>query len=589
MAKKTQKRRRKNAQLQTDSSGGIDYGLIGLGGLLRTYRLQVPKYQRDYAWDDQNVIDLLDDLAGAVEKGEARHFLGSIVLTRLGPEDLEIVDGQQRLATAFMVLCAVRDYFSSQRDTTRAESVSNKYIVTSDLKTKRVVPRLQLNATDDPFFQDHVVDRPTGTKQPIKPSKTSHQRIIDAFKRVSDRVKKIAEVAGSAANDALIKWVEFVDNGAAAIRVIVPDHATAFTIFETLNDRGIALAISDLLKNFLFAAAEDSIDQAQAYWLKMSGILEAMAEKDAHASFLRHFWSSYHGLTREREIFKRAKGQVKNKKDALRLCDDLARNARIYAALASPEHAYWKKATPEAKDHIASLSVLRMTQVRPLLLAVCDTFTQNEVLKALRVLVAASVRILVSQSRGGTIEKLYAELALLIRENKIRNATALLTELTKKVPTNAEFLDEFRNVRVSKDYLARFYLRQLERYSNGSLGGLVVSESTADITLEHILPETLTPQWALFDDDTHASNINRIGNLCLLAEDDNASLGNGSFAAKKKAYSSSSMSLTRVVAGEKNWTAKEIDARSAKLASLAVKTWPLSVDMVKPRKSKAGN
>ncbi len=254
----------------------------------------------------------------------------------MGPEDLEIVNGQQRLATAFMVICAVRDYFSDQRDNTRADFVSNKYIITSDLKTKRLVPRLVLNATDDPFFQDHVVDRQRGKHGPLKPSKASHQRIAEAFKRVSDRVKKIAEVAGSAADNALIKWVEFVDSGAAAIRVIVPDHATAFTIFETLNDRGIALAISDLLKNFLFAAAEDSIDQAQAYWLKMSGILEAMAEKDAHASFLRHFWSSYHGLTREREIFKRAKGQVKNKKDALRLCDDLARNAQYLCGIGQP-------------------------------------------------------------------------------------------------------------------------------------------------------------------------------------------------------------------------------------------------------------
>src|SRR5262249_6814264 len=159
-------------------------------------------------------------------------------------------------------------------------------------------------------------------------------------------------------------------------------------------------------------------------------------------------------------------------------------------------------------------------------------------------------------------------------------------ELIKKVPTNSEFEDEFRNVRVSKEYLARYYLRQLERYSNGSLGGLVVSESTADITLEHILPETLTAQWAQFDEDTQAGNVNRIGNLCLLAEDDNASLGNGSFSAKKKAYATSSLSLTKEIADEKNWTAKEIDARSAKLASLAVKTWPLSVDMVKPRKLK---
>ncbi len=106
------------------------------------------------------------------------------------------------------------------------------------------------------------------------------------------------------------------------IRVIVPDHATAFTIFETLNDRGIELAISDLVKNFLYAAAEDGIDEAEVYWHKMSGVLEAMSEKDVYTNFLRHFSSSYHGLTREREIFKKAKAQVKNKKDALSLCDE---------------------------------------------------------------------------------------------------------------------------------------------------------------------------------------------------------------------------------------------------------------------------
>jgi len=66
-----------------ESVGGIDYGLSGLGELLRGFRLRVPKYQRNYAWDDEHVFDLLDDLAGAVEKAEPRHFVGSIVLTRL--------------------------------------------------------------------------------------------------------------------------------------------------------------------------------------------------------------------------------------------------------------------------------------------------------------------------------------------------------------------------------------------------------------------------------------------------------------------------------------------------------------------------
>jgi hypothetical protein len=172
------------------------------------------------------------------------------------------------------------------------------------------------------------------------------------------------------------------------------------------------------------------------------------------------------------------------------------------------------------------------------------------------------------------------------RREKVTNATGLRNELAKQVPGNAEFEDEFRNARVSKDYLARYYLRQLERRVNPDLGGLVVSDSTADISLEHVLPENKTTDWNAFDDEMHASYVNRMGNLCLLAEDDNASLGSGSFAAKRKAYRTSSLALTKDIATNKAWTRKEIEDRSAKLASLAVKTWPLSVDMVKPAKSR---
>ena len=587
MSKKTAATRKKqHSETGSDTTAGIDYGLSGLGELLRGYRLRVPKYQRNFAWDDEHVVDLLDDLAGAIAKDEPRHFVGSVVLTRLGQEDLEIVDGQQRLATAFMILCAIRDYFNDNNDPTRASAVAAKYIYTSDLKSKSMLSRLMLNATDNPFFQFHVVDRPTTPVAPIKASTESHRKIAEAFKRVSDRVKKIAEVAGSAADDALIKWVEFIDNGASAIRVIVPDHATAFTIFETLNDRGIELAISDLVKNFLFAEAEDDIDGAETYWIKMSGVLEAMSEKDVYTNFLRHFWSSFHGLTREREIFKKAKSQVKNKKDALSLCDDLSRNAAIYAALANPGHPFWKKFMPECRDHVNSLAVLRITQVRPLLLAVCDTFNANEVLKALRVLVSASVRILISQSRGGSVEKMYAEFALGIRKKTIKNATTLMLELVKRVPNDSEFEDEFRNARVSTGYLASYYLRQLERYTNGELGGLVVSDSSADVTLEHVLPINKGTTWNQFDEETHKSQVNRIGNLCLLVEDDNSILASAAFTTKRATYAKSKLKLTKEIAAENTWTKKEIDARSGRLASLAVKTWPLSVNMVKPAKKK---
>jgi hypothetical protein len=193
----------------------------------------------------------------------------------------------------------------------------------------------------------------------------------------------------------------------------------------------------------------------------------------------------------------------------------------------------------------------------------------------------------VSSSRGGTIEKLYADLALAVRQKSVATATALRDEVAKHVPANPEFEDEFRNVRVSKDYLARYYLRQIERYTNGELKGLVVSSNSADVTLEHILPETMAAGWSHFDDEEHASYLYRIGNLCLLAEADNARLGNGAFADKKTAYGQSGMLLTRDVATASSWTKKQIEERSLKLASLAVKTWPLSSDMVKPMKAKS--
>jgi len=93
-------------------------------------------------------------------------------------------------------------------------------------------------------------------------------------------------------------------------------------------------------------------------------------------------------------------------------------------------------------------------------------------------------------------------------------------------------------------------------------------------------------QWPSFDDETHGSQVNRIGNLCLLAEDDNSSFGNDGFSAKRVAYANSSFKLTKEIGQEQAWTKDEIEARSKKLAGLATKTWPLSVDMVKPTKKK---
>lgn len=87
----------------------------GIGQLLREWRVRVPYYQRSYAWKKAQVSELYDDFRRAITEGREHYFLGSIVGCQLGPssDEIEIVDGQQRLATSMILLAAIRDHLAT--------------------------------------------------------------------------------------------------------------------------------------------------------------------------------------------------------------------------------------------------------------------------------------------------------------------------------------------------------------------------------------------------------------------------------------------------------------------------------------------
>jgi len=89
----------------------IDIELIGIGKAVLNKRLSVPIYQRSYAWEDKHILDLFSDIANAIANGENEYFIGSIVTTKNNTPRPEVVDGQQRLATATILIAAIRDYF----------------------------------------------------------------------------------------------------------------------------------------------------------------------------------------------------------------------------------------------------------------------------------------------------------------------------------------------------------------------------------------------------------------------------------------------------------------------------------------------
>ncbi len=124
---------------------GMKIQLDGIAHVLADNRLSVPRYQRSYAWETKNITDLFNDLADAIRQNVKDYFLGSIVVTGTLKDRLEVVDGQQRLATTSILLAAIRDYFYINGDRDRAEDISSSFLMHRNLRDQEKVPKLFLN------------------------------------------------------------------------------------------------------------------------------------------------------------------------------------------------------------------------------------------------------------------------------------------------------------------------------------------------------------------------------------------------------------------------------------------------------------
>ncbi|MCR4263849.1 MAG: DUF262 domain-containing protein, partial [Candidatus Roizmanbacteria bacterium] len=405
----------------------IKTSLEGIGHVLSDRQIAVPAHQRSYAWEERQVTDLFHDLDDAMKEEVDEYFLGSIVVIRdkSDSDRLQLLDGQQRLATTTILLAAMRDYFWENTEKERAETIESKYLFMKDLRSQELIPRLRLNQIDHDFFTKHILSKPDSKDRKIVPSKDSHERITRAAELAKEHINAIAKVSNDAVNR-LIDIVDYIDSKIPVICVEVPDHANAFRIFETLNDRGLDLAISDLLKNYLFHLSDNRIDETQDRWISMLGTLDTVGGEGITVQYIRHFWSSKYGLTRERDLYDKIKQQITSKQKAINFATELADNAKMYAAIINTDHEIWTTYGSTTKTYMATLNLMGMIQIRPLLLSILRSFTPAEVKNSLKMFVSWATRFLiVGGLGGGTLENYYSDLAKTINEGKIKTASQL--------------------------------------------------------------------------------------------------------------------------------------------------------------------
>ena len=264
-------------------------------------KYHIPKYQREYVWGKWNWESLFDD----VEESEGGHFLGSIICINtekdsLRPADLELVDGQQRMTTISLLYLAIYKYLKENNPDPEDDEtmydimrLRDKIVLKED-KAPRLSPSYSNHNYEDYkwIFSNEIKI----VKAQKKPKFLGLRQISRAYSYFSSRLNEVQDDGTPMYSFASVhRFLEKL-NTATLVKIDVATHADAFTLFETLNNRGVPLSAIDLIKNKLLGHLEkvdpeSSLDDNFDRWNEI--IKNLTDEYKVQERFLRQFYNAY--------------------------------------------------------------------------------------------------------------------------------------------------------------------------------------------------------------------------------------------------------------------------------------------------------
>ena len=223
------------------------------------YCFEIPEYQRPYAWTTEQTGELLDDLLHAVGDVEnvsdaSPYFLGSIVTIKNGLQaQAQIVDGQQRITTLTILLCVLRELASAESD----RNDTHNYIYAPGRESAGIQGhyRLTVRERDRIFFQNNIQQMgrlPSLLKRPPANLPDSQRRMLEnarhLYNSLAEREEKLRKIL-----------TQFLAQRCYLVMVSASDQNSAYRIFSVLNDRGLDLSPTDILKADIIGALPEDI------------------------------------------------------------------------------------------------------------------------------------------------------------------------------------------------------------------------------------------------------------------------------------------------------------------------------------------
>lgn len=559
----------------------------------------VPRFQREYSWGEDEVTELWKDLVsniltkdGKLENQE--YFIGSLVLVGEDKStEFMIVDGQQRLTTIMMLLSALVDSFIEMKRDDLAKGLY-AFIEGRDVSNKRFF-KLE-NENPKPFLQNSIQNF---QKVVAEPGSEEESNLHNAFTSFTKRLQK-----NSLAKEFEVFWenpkvdettklcaiLETIRDQALTflktIYITVGNEDEAYTIFETLNARGMNLSPVDLMKNEIFKvlADEHPVDAAKFKWKSLHQTLAAREERIDIDIYVRHFWLSKYEFTTEDKIYKSFKRITKADKTLIKVfLDDIVQEADYYKKITMPLLIDWRQQEEKSVyDSLFALNVFKVTQVRTFLLAILAQ-REKKLLDLTNLKECASTLenfhflfSAITSSRASGLESKYSKYARSLRSCKdIKSSQNVLRDLKEdikqKVPTLETVREGFRKLVYTNDEtrhkkLIQYIFRRLELFLSKTN-----ELEPAQITIEHIAPQS---------DEKLAHCIGSVGNLLPLGGMINNLADANDFKDKIKLYKQSKLSVViefvKKCEIKKDWTESDINNRTIEIADLAfTKVWKL--------------
>ncbi len=546
--------------------------LIGNGKIYR-----VPTFQRDYSWSEENWEDLWQDVKALHANPDSSHYMGALVLQSSDTSDKEftIIDGQQRLATLSIIAISVIDKIQklvdreeeAESNRERQEILKRTYLSDRDPRSLRYSSKLLLNENNNDFYQSNLINlrKPLNVRSLAK----SNQFLWQAFQYFSNHLEELQEVNRSGEKLATF-LTETIARRLLFIQINVEDELNAYTIFETLNARGIELSSTDLLKNYLFSLfrGPDDLQESQRQWRRIVNTVQM----EKFPEFLRYYLSLKQTRVRRERLFKIVRESVGDAQEAFDLLDQLENYSSLFIALGNSNDEFWRDA-PENRSYIRELELFRVKQAYPTLFAAYKKFSPENFTRLLKLVCILSFRYtVVSSLNPNELETLYNKVAISIANSETTNPRQIFDSLRSVYVSDEKFSQDFSLLSIStkgqKKKLVRYILWKLEMDKSERLD---ISED--GFSIEHILPESPTDGWRQNFSDSQVEEMTyRIGNLTPLEPNLNRQIGNELYSMKRTIYQQSVYALTQSIVAEE-WTPDTLSTRQRYLAQRAVHIW----------------